>query len=122
MVSKPKLLGHDFDNDDITCQCGITLQDFRLEPEYCTLSNIKYTRRPKEGDMPLVALRKALGIPNHIVASHCGVSEETARRALTQQVGGRGLTAITTADSVRRFVVDLEGKRREDNPTRTPKK
>ncbi len=99
-------MGHIF-GEEMVCVCGTDWDAHQSEPKVCAQVRSRYNLQPLNGSSPLDALRRGLGISVLSVANSCGVSPETARRALSGQVGGRGGTAVATADRVSEFVHDV---------------
>lgn len=99
-------MGHDFD-DDLVCECSVSFDAHQVSPHPCPRVTRRYKRTSKPGTTRLNAMRQALGLPVQFVADQCGVSRETARRALHGMTHGKHLTSQATTDMVCQFVRDL---------------
>ncbi len=99
-------LGHKF-NTDLVCACGRSFEQHAKKPRLCPLVSAQYNRQPKPDSTPLENLRVAMGMRMCDVAEQCGVSEETARRAIHGDVGGRHRTSPETSERVEQFITDM---------------
>lgn len=102
-------LGHDFDNDEASCGCGTSWADHQRNPKTCLRARSRFNLRPRPDALPADVLRRLAGITYSTLASTLGIGEETARRALTGQIHGKGRTAQVTADRVVKAVHDMAG-------------
>lgn len=100
-------LGHRFDSEGLRCACGVGFAAHQEAPSLCPIVTEQYTRHTQPGATPINAMRQALGLPVKFVADQCGVSAETARRALNGMTSGRHRTSESTSERIAAFVIDL---------------
>lgn len=108
-------LGHDFDNDDLTCSCGVTWGDHQMNASTCEKSVSRVNLKPRDDATELDNLRRSAGFSVSTIAAAAGVSRQTAERALSGKVGGgRGCCSTETGEYVRqtaRAMITLVDKR-----------
>lgn len=99
-------MGHKFDAD-LMCKCGVSWGENRDRARLCTRVISKYKMQPKEGHSLLDGMRRLAGYSLPVVASAAGVSRQTAQRALSGEIGGRGRVSRQTAEHVSRVTTDI---------------
>ena len=118
-------MGHSFNNEEVTCACGRTFFAHRAHPRPCPLTfppvprkvdglgrRIAPLKQPFDGATVLDNLRLALGYSNRFIGAQCGISPETARRAIVGIIGGRGGTSPATTERVGQYIRDMAKTRK----------
>jgi len=110
-MQKVSALGHNFDNDNMVCSCGVSWEQHQKDPKDCPTLKYCYHIKPKPNVSELNALRMALGVPIRSLARACGVSKSSAERVMLGRVGGgRGHASKAMSDRVVRYIRDRSGE------------
>lgn len=99
-------MGHEF-GDSLVCGCGTSWAAHQIAARPCAPPVSRYNLTPTDDQSPLDGMRRLMGISVTTVSRIAGVSRQTAERALSGQVGGKGLTSPETAERVSQVVRDM---------------